>query len=275
MLTWTASVAACGPLGWLINHSLLVAAIELSDPATRARDLLGSKESVTSDLLELSLAVSLTLIVAINAVLMALALPSVVLCRRYLMRSQLVAEARIDAKTGLLNAGTWQREASAELNRAVHCGVPLGAPLVLALVGVDHFKSVIETVGPLVGDQLLRDIAGMLKEQLPEHDLIGRFGGDEFAILLPQDRSRAGATAERAPAGSHCGRGDRDRVRRSGGLRLPANGLHRGRRAERVTARAHGTDRRCGHRAGASEEHRMEQGLRHLRWRYRSRQRRR
>lgn len=194
VLGWTAVVAFCGLLGFVINNGFLVAAIKLSDPALHIRDLLGSRESVTSDLLELSLAVSLTLIVAINPVLMGLALPSVVLCRRYLMRAQMVTQARIDAKTGLLNAGTWQREASAEMHRALRSR----APLVLAMVGIDNFKSVLDTAGPLVGDQLLRDIAGMLKDQLPDHDLIGRFGGHDFAVLLPHtSREEARRLSER------------------------------------------------------------------------------
>lgn len=182
VLTWTASVAACALLAWLINHALLLGALKLSDPEVRARDLFGTRESVTSDLLELSLAVSLTVVVALNAALMALALPSVVLCRMYLMRAQLVAQIRIDAKTGLLNAGSWQREAEVEFVRALRSRTSLA----IAMVDIDHFRSVIDTAGPLVADQLLRDIAGMLKEQLPDHELIGRFGGEEFAILLPR-----------------------------------------------------------------------------------------
>jgi diguanylate cyclase (GGDEF)-like protein len=193
-LTWTASVAACGLLGWFINHALLVIAIKLSDPAARVRDLVGSRESITSDLLELSLAVSLTLVVRINPILMALALPSVVLCKRSIMRSQLVSHARIDAKTGLLNAGTWQREAEAEFFRALR----KRASLAMAMVDIDDFKSVIESAGPSVADQLLHDIAVMLKEQLPGHDLIGRFGSEEFAILLPQTgREEAKRISER------------------------------------------------------------------------------
>ncbi len=181
-LTWTASVALCGLVGWIINHGLLVVAIKLSDSGARIRDLIGSRESVTSDLLELSLAVSLTLVVRINPILMALALPSVVLCKRSIMRAQLVSHARIDAKTGLLNAGTWQREAEAEFFRALRGRMPLA----LAMVNIDHFSDVDDMAGQLVRDQLIRDIAGMLKDQLPGHDLIGRFGSEEFAILLPQ-----------------------------------------------------------------------------------------
>jgi diguanylate cyclase (GGDEF)-like protein len=193
-LTWTASVAACGLLGWIINHGLIVIAIKLSDPASRVRDLVGSRESITSDLLELSLAVSLTLVVRINPILMALALPSVVLCKRSIMRAQLVSHARIDAKTGLLNAGTWQREAEAEFFRAMRGRIPLA----LAMVNIDHFRDVDDLAGQFVRDQLIRDIAGMLRDQLPGDYLIGRFGSEEFAILLPQtSRDEAQRISER------------------------------------------------------------------------------
>jgi diguanylate cyclase (GGDEF)-like protein len=193
-LTWTASVVICGILGWVINHGLLVIAIRLSDPEARIRELIGSRESITSDCIELSLAVSVTLVVAINPVLMALALPSVIMQRRYLMRVQLVTHARIDPSTGLLNSVTWQREATAELLRALRSH----SPLALAMVNIDHFKDVNEVAGKLVHDQLVRDVAGMLKDQLPEDDLIGRFGSEEFAILLPQTgRDEAQRISER------------------------------------------------------------------------------
>jgi len=193
-LTWTASVALCGLLGWVINYGLVLMAIKLSDPAAKVRILLRSRESITSDLLELSLAVSFTLVVRINPILMALALPSVVLCKRSIMRAQLVSHTRIDAMTGLLNVGTWQREAEAEFFRAQRSHVPLA----LAMVDIDHFTDIDDTAGQLVRDQLIRDIAGMLKDQLPDCDLIGRFGREEFAILLPQTgRDEAQRISER------------------------------------------------------------------------------
>jgi diguanylate cyclase (GGDEF)-like protein len=106
----------------------------------------------------------------------------VVLCRRYLMQAQLLAQARIDAKTGLLNAGTWQREAAAEFYRALRSD----APLALVMVDIDHFSSVNETAGLAAGDQVLRGIARTVTQNLQGTGLIGRFGGEQFAILLPQ-----------------------------------------------------------------------------------------
>ena len=193
-LAWTGMVAACGVTAWFINNGLILGAIRISDPQARIRDMFGNREAITSDLIELSLAVSLSLVVAISSLLMILALPSVVLYRRYLMNSQLVAQARLDTKTGLLNAGTWEREAEVELLRAQRGRTPLA----VAMVNIDHFQSVPDTAGHPAGDQVLRAISSILTENMRGFDLIGRFGGEEFAILLPQtDRHEAQRISER------------------------------------------------------------------------------
>ena len=91
-------------------------------------------------------------------------------------------EHRTDTKTGLLNASAWEREAMDEVNRSVRTG----SPVALALVDIDHFKEVNDAYGRLVGDKALRAVADALRSQLRPYDLAGRFGGEEFAILLPR-----------------------------------------------------------------------------------------
>jgi diguanylate cyclase (GGDEF)-like protein len=107
------------------------------------------------------------------------------LLQRSFRHTQLLNEARADAKTGLLNASTWEREATAEVARAVRTG----APLAVALLDVDRFKQINDTHGHLLGDEVLRQIAGTMTGVLRDYDLAGRFGGEEFVMLLPQTRA--------------------------------------------------------------------------------------
>ncbi len=90
----------------------------------------------------------------------------------------------LDIKTGLLNASTWERKATVEIARAVRTG----SPLALALVDIDHFNVVNDTHGHLAGDKALRAVTDALRSQLRSYDLAGRFGGEEFVVLLPQAR---------------------------------------------------------------------------------------
>lgn len=182
VLAWTGVVAACGVLAWAVNNSLILGAMRLVDTTTRVRDLFGSRDGLVSDLIELTLGTTLALVVAISPALMALALPSVVLYRRHAMHAQLVAQARMDSKTGLLNAGTWRREAEVEFFRAARSQTPLA----LIMIDIDHFRSVNETAGIPAGDQVLRSIARTVAEKVYGRGLVGRVGGEEFAVLLSQ-----------------------------------------------------------------------------------------
>jgi diguanylate cyclase (GGDEF)-like protein len=130
-------------------------------------------------------AVLVTFAVAINPLTIVFALPFVTLLQRSFRHAQLVNASRIDSKTGLLNAGTWEREAAAEVARAVRTRTPLA----LALVDIDHFKGVNDTFGHLTGDRALRAIARTFRIFLREYDLVGRFGGEEFALLLPHTKA--------------------------------------------------------------------------------------
>jgi diguanylate cyclase (GGDEF)-like protein len=91
-----------------------------------------------------------------------------------------MAQSRVDAKTGLLNAPTWEAEAEAELSRAARTRQPLS----IALADIDHFKSVNDTHGHLAGDRVLKALGNALTTQSRGYDRVGRFGGEEFVLLL-------------------------------------------------------------------------------------------
>jgi diguanylate cyclase (GGDEF)-like protein len=130
----------------------------------------------------LCVAVLVSLGIAVTPLTIVFALPLVTLLQRSVRHAQLVNASRIDSKTGLLNAGTWEREAASEVARAVRTRTPLA----LVLIDVDHFKLVNDIHGHLAGDRALRAISRTFKIFLRDYDLAGRFGGEEFALLLPQ-----------------------------------------------------------------------------------------
>ncbi|GAB3275746.1 GGDEF domain-containing protein [Actinocorallia lasiicapitis] len=195
----TAIIAAigCAVLFIVLNTALVAVAAHASTPDGRWRDVLWTRESLLLDVVELCVGVIVAITCVISPALLLLALPPVVLLQRSLMHQQLQAAARTDAKTGLLNAGAWQREADTELSRAQRSHEPLA----VLLIDIDYFKRVNDTYGHLLGDQVLVAVASTLVHQLRDYDVIGRFGGEEFAVLLPgADTVEACRVAERLRA---------------------------------------------------------------------------
>jgi diguanylate cyclase (GGDEF)-like protein len=182
--TWALTVAACEVVGGRGHNAIIVVAIKLSDPTVKLADQELSREALQADLTEYNLGVLITVVVAVSVALAVFAVPMWLMVRRFMMHDQLLAQSRIDTKTGLLNASTWEREATVEIARAVRTG----SPLALALVDIDHFKMVNDTHGHLMGDKALRAVTDALRSQLRAYDVAGRFGGEEFALLLPHAR---------------------------------------------------------------------------------------
>ena len=196
---WIVAVALCGTLQWAVNTSLVLTAIKGSDPTARLRDMAFSREPLFNDVTELCVAFLVAFGAAASPLVVIFAFPFVILLQRSLRHSQLVNDSRIDSKTGLLNAGTWEREAAAEVARASRTRNPVA----VALIDIDKFKAVNDTHGHLVGDQVLKDISRSLQDHLREYDLAGRFGGEEFVVLLPHTAERdACRIAERMRAHS-------------------------------------------------------------------------
>lgn len=171
----------CGALYTLVNGVLVLVAAHVSVPESGWRGLLWDRESVILDIVEISAGILVTIACALTPALLFVALPPVLLLQRSLLHAQLQAAARTDAKTGLLNAAAWQREADIEIVRALRTQESLS----LLLADIDHFKLVNDRHGHLVGDQVLIGVAEALRSQLREYDLLGRFGGEEFVVLLP------------------------------------------------------------------------------------------
>lgn len=181
---WLLAAAACAVTQWAVNQALVLPAIWAAQPGTRIRDAMYG-ESAYNDATEVCVAVLVTLGLTINSLTLIVALPLATLLQRAFRHNQLLYEARADAKTGLLNAATWEREAKAEVARAVRTRTPLA----VAVLDLDRFKQVNDTYGHLLGDQVLRGIAGTMTEVLRDYDLAGRFGGEEFVVLLPHTRA--------------------------------------------------------------------------------------
>jgi diguanylate cyclase (GGDEF)-like protein len=184
----------CAALFSVLNAALVAVAVRAAEPTIGWRDVLWDAERLTLDVTEVCVGVLVTIACALSPLLLLVTLPPVILLQRSLLHQQLRAAARTDAKTGLLNAAAWQREADTEVDRVLRTGEPLA----LLLVDIDHFKWVNDTHGHLVGDQVLAGLAQALTQHVRACDVVGRFGGEEFVILLPgADRTEAAKVAER------------------------------------------------------------------------------
>jgi diguanylate cyclase (GGDEF)-like protein len=88
--------------------------------------------------------------------------------------------AETDSLTGLLNRRALMNRIDAVFRRADR----IGEPLVVALVDIDHFKSVNDTYGHIVGDEVLAGVSRVIKSSLRKGDTLARIGGEEFVIIL-------------------------------------------------------------------------------------------
>jgi len=172
--------------GALVACVLAVAALHaFRAPAGRLltpREARPSAETLVVDLVLVSLGFAAATFWTIDPWLVPIALGPLLLVQRSLTVPQLVAEARIDPKTGLYNARWFARTLEEELGRAAR----FERPLSLIMADLDLLRDINNTHGHLAGDAVLKGIAGIFRAQLRHYDVPARFGGEEFSILLPE-----------------------------------------------------------------------------------------
>ncbi len=163
-----------------LNTALVAAAMAVAEPRSGMGQVLGSADENLLELATLCVGALVAAVAALNPWLVLLAVPPLLVLQQAVLVRHLEKAASTDAKTGLLNSAAWHvRAERAVLGRGRH---PAAAALLV--LDLDHFKNVNDTYGHLAGDEVLAAVADTLQSEVRDGDLVGRFGGEEFVILL-------------------------------------------------------------------------------------------
>lgn len=201
----TLLTAAAGPQGlvllavaalvrWTVNHGLVVGIILLISPSSSVRRHLASPSDTLLGLGALALGAALAVLAAASPWLVPILLVPVITLHRGVLVDQFRQASRTDAKTGLANGPAWAEMAEKEIARTRR----LGNGLAVLMVDLDNFKAVNDAHGHLAGDEVLRAVAAALSTEVRGYDAVGRFGGEEFVVLLSGvDATSAALTADR------------------------------------------------------------------------------
>jgi diguanylate cyclase (GGDEF)-like protein/putative nucleotidyltransferase with HDIG domain len=165
-----------------VNHLLIAPMLHLARGHSVRDSGLFSFPSLSTDLVLAMLGVAMAAFWTQNAWLIPFAVAPLLLIHRSLSVPQLQEEARVDPKTGLFNARHFAAALNDELQRAER----FERPLSLIMADLDLLRDINNTYGHLAGDAVLQGIAEVFRSQLRHYDVPARFGGEEFAILLPE-----------------------------------------------------------------------------------------
>lgn len=168
----------------VVNMLLVVVAMVLSQESLDAgslRGALGRWDEAVLEFATLSMgALAAGAMAAFGSVYAVFVLPTLIVLHRTVLVHQLEREASTDGKTGLLNAAGWEVHADRALRRSERAD----AQATVLVLDIDHFKDVNDKYGHLAGDEVLTAVAAEIRAEVRDEDLVGRFGGEEFIVLL-------------------------------------------------------------------------------------------
>jgi diguanylate cyclase (GGDEF)-like protein len=164
-----------------VNRLLISLVVVLSGAPFSGRSIVGSWDDNALEIATLCLGFFAALATVGQPWLLPLILPPTLLLQRGALVKELELAASTDTKTQLLTALAWQQIADRALRQAVR----EDKPVAVLLIDLDHFKNLNDTWGHLAGDAALLAVSDCLRRELRKSDVVGRFGGEEFVIMLP------------------------------------------------------------------------------------------
>jgi diguanylate cyclase (GGDEF)-like protein len=186
---------AAGAVAYVVTDTLLCGlAISLIIPGSNRRETIGDLDDLSTDATAATLGCLLAAACLVTPWFAFVAIPITLTAQRALLLGQLETEAQTDPKTNLTRVDWWRRRTEQMVRTARN----QHEPMAVLLIDIDHFKHVNDRHGHLVGDEALRAVATILRRAIRSKDVIGRFGGEEFVIALPDTGiDEATVTADR------------------------------------------------------------------------------
>ncbi|TYR31409.1 GGDEF domain-containing protein [Mesorhizobium microcysteis] len=151
-----------------------VVSVLVGGPGASPQDYLGTSYAMFSQSMGTILSVATALL------LLAMLIADLV--------KDITAKSETDILSGLLNRRGFEQRLEEALRRSASNGLPVS----LVICDLDHFKDVNDTYGHAIGDRIIALFAATLRENAADHHVLGRIGGEEFAIMLPGSNLAAG-----------------------------------------------------------------------------------